>query len=88
MLKERGDIDRAEPLLRVSADAGDLPAAWRLAELLAERGDIDELRARVNAGDQFAGPELVKMLAKHGQDEEAQRLHRFGLNPDGSFASR
>ena len=32
-------------LLRVRADAGDEDAAWRLVELLAKRGDIDELRA-------------------------------------------
>ena len=42
--------------LRARADAGDEDAAKRLAELLADRGDLDEaeqiLRARANAGDE------------------------------------
>ena len=41
----------AIPLYRHAADAGDGHAAGRLAELLAERGDLDELRARADAGD-------------------------------------
>jgi hypothetical protein len=27
------------------------------------------------------------LLAKQGRDVEAERLRRFGLNPDGSIAS-
>ena len=38
--------------LRARADAGDRPAAERLAELLADRGDLDGLRARADAGDE------------------------------------
>ena len=41
----------AIPLYRHAADAGDAGAAWRLAELLAQRGDLDGLRARADAGD-------------------------------------
>ena len=37
--------------LRARADAGDGYAAERLADLLAERGDLDGLRARADAGD-------------------------------------
>ena len=37
--------------LRARADAGDESAAGRLADLLAERGDLDGLRARADAGD-------------------------------------
>ena len=100
--------------LRARADAGDQIAAWRLAELLAERGDLDgDLRARADAGDgtppggwpscwpsaaTWTGcapgstpatgcrRPLADLLIKQGRGEEAERLRRFGLNPDGSIA--
>ena len=81
-LRERGDLDG----LRARADAGDMNAAWRLSDLLAERGDLDGLRARADAGDWAAAAQLPKLLAREGRDEEAERLRRFGLNPDGSIA--
>ena len=60
-----------------------------LAELLAERGDLD--------GPQICAPgptpatrtsrgRLAELLIKQGRGEEAERLRRFGLNPDGSIA--
>ena len=58
----------------------------RLAELLAERGDLDGLRARADAGDGDAAARLADLLIKQGRSEEAERLRRFGLNPDGSIA--
>ena len=86
LLSPRGDLDE----LRLRADAGDRAAAWRLADLLAERGDLDELRARTDAGDEYAAARLGRLLAalliKQGRGEEAERLRRFGLNPDGSIA--
>ena len=48
--------------LRARADAGDEHAARRLAELLAERGDLDGaavLRARADAGDEYAASRLA-----------------------------
>ena len=39
---------------------------WQLAELLAERGDLDELRARADAGDGFAASQLAELLAQRG----------------------
>ena len=81
LLAEHGDLDG----LRARADAGDVLAAARLAGLLAERGDLDGLRARADAGDGRAA-ELANVLIKQGQGEEAERLRRFGLNPDGSIA--
>ena len=57
-----------------------------VADLLAERGDLDGLRARADAGDQDATRELSGLLIKQGRREEAERLRRFGLNPDGSIA--
>ena len=86
LLAERGDLDQ----LRARADAGDGAAAGRLAE----RGDLDQakqlLRARADAGDEHAAMQLAghlaALLARRGQGEEAERLRRFGLNPDGSIA--
>ena len=85
LLAERGDLDE----LRARADAGDEYAAGQLAELLADRGDLDGaeqiLRARADAGDGDAG-RLAGLLARRGQGAEAERVRRFGLNPDGSIA--
>ena len=82
LLAERGDLDG----LRARADAGDWHAARRLAGLLAERGDLDGLRTRANTGDRDAASQLPDLLIKQGSGEEAERLRRFGLNPDGSIA--
>ena len=83
LLEKRGNLDE----LRTRADAGDPFAAGRLAELLARRGDLDELRARAEAGDPDAAGRLVDLLTEQGRAKEAERLRRFGLNPDGSIAS-
>ena len=82
LLADRGDLDE----LRARTDAGDWSAAMRLARLLADRGDLDELRARTDAGDPFVGQRLPELLEKQGRGKEAERLRRFGLNPDGSIA--
>jgi len=82
LLAERGDLDG----LRAQADAGNEAAALRLAELLAGRGDLDGLRALADAGNEAAARRLADVLIKQGQGEEAERLRRFGLNPDGSIA--
>lgn len=66
-----------------------MSAAWVLAELLAERGDLDERRSRADAGDKDAAVRLAGLLIKQRQGEEgeeAERLRQFGLNPDGSIA--
>jgi hypothetical protein len=88
LLADRGDLDG----LRARADAGDGAAAKRLVGLLYERGDLDGLRARADAGDQEAASRLADLLCdqliEQGRGEEAERLRRFGLNPDGSIACR
>ena len=86
LLAECGDLDEAEQILRGLAEAGDECAAVALAGLLAERGDLDGLRVRVDVGDQDATRELSGLLVKQGRREEAERLRRFGLNPDGPIA--
>ena len=84
-LYERGDLDE----LRARADAGDGYAADLLADLLAEHRDLDGavqiLRARADAGAGDA-ERLAKLLTQQGRGKEAERLRRFGLNPDGSVA--
>jgi hypothetical protein len=86
LLAKRGDLDG----LRARADAGDDVAARRLARLLAKCGDLDGLRARADAGEEVAAERLAHLMAdrlmRQGQGEEAERLRRFGLNPDGSIA--
>ena len=86
LLAERGDLDE----LRARADTGNWEATRLLSGLLAERGDLDEaeqmLRARADAGDGDAAL-LASVLIKQGRGEEAERLRRFGLNPNGSIAS-
>ena len=48
---------------------------------------MDGLRAQVLTGDHYyAASQLADLLARQGRDEEAKRLHRFGLDPDGSTA--
>jgi hypothetical protein len=49
---------------------------------------VEELGGRATAGDPAAGDRLGDVLLRQGREEEAERLRRFGLNPDGSIASR
>jgi thioredoxin-like negative regulator of GroEL len=71
LLAERGDLARAEQILRDRASAGDGAAAGQLARLLAERGDLDEaeqvLRARADTGDAAARSSLADLLAEQGE---------------------
>ena len=90
LLARRGDLDE----LRTRADAGDGEAVWQLARQLADHGNLNWavqiLRARADAGDRLAASRLAYLLAdlltEQGRGEEAERLRRFGLDPDGSIA--
>ena len=93
LLGERGDLDEAAQILRALADADDEggedaaeEAARELAGLLGRHGDLDGLQARIEVGDWNAADELAELLTQLGRGEEAERLHRFGLAPDGSIA--
>ena len=86
LLAARGDLEEAVQILRGPADTGVMDAADLLADLLAMCGDLDGLRARVSVGHWHALDLLEDLLIDRGQDEEAQRLLGFGLNPDGSIA--
>ena len=75
----------AIPLYRHAADAGDGDAAGRLAELLAERGDLDGaeqiLRARADAGDGDAAWRLAELLAERGDLDGAEQICAPGPTP-------
>ena len=64
----------AIPLYRHAADAGEVGAAWGLANLLAGRGDLDGavqiMRARADAGDEAAARLLAMLLASRGALDE------------------
>jgi hypothetical protein len=71
--------------LRARAVADDGAAARELAG----RGDLDRaiqiMYLLADAGDGDADL-LTDLITKQGRGEEAERLRRFGLNPDGSIA--
>ena len=67
--------------------AGEVVAALRLAELLEAHGDLDGAAHVLRAiGDEATAEWLAELLTKQGRGEEAERLRRFGLNPDGSIS--
>ena len=86
LLAQPGDLDQ----LRSRAD--DSRAAWHLADLLTKHGNLNEaeqiLQKLADSGD-APGPladQLSDLLKKQCRREEAERLRRFGLNPEGSVA--
>ena len=75
-------------ILRARADAGDGDAAGRLAELLAERGDLDGLRARADAGDGDAASRLAGLLAERGDLDGAIQILRARADAGDGDAGR
>ncbi|MFJ3582939.1 hypothetical protein ACIPPS_12030 [Streptomyces sp. NPDC090127] len=75
----RGDTIALERLTHVAADA--LVTRGRFAEAFAL------LREGVDAGRKLAASELVGWLTRHGREDEADRLRRWGLDADGSVAA-
>ena len=67
--------------MRTRADAGDRDVAVELTELLAQRGDLDGLRAWADAGDN----EVAMLLAERGDLDELRARADAG---DGSAARR
>jgi hypothetical protein len=65
-------------LLRRLADDGNEEAADRLAELAADRGDLEELRRLVDEGNENAADRLAELAADRGDLEELQRLSDEG----------
>jgi hypothetical protein len=74
--------------LRARADSGDETAARRLADLLAERGDLDGLRARADVGDETAAWRLADLLAGRGDLDGAERILRARADAGDQDAAR
>jgi hypothetical protein len=55
----------AIPLYQYAADVGGVNAAEHLAELLANCGDLDTLRARADAGDRAAAVQLAMLMGEN-----------------------
>jgi hypothetical protein len=72
----------AIPLLRRAADAGNGDAARRLADLLVERGEVEEamavLRQLADAGSGYAADKLAGLLVERGDVEGLQQLADAG----------
>ncbi|WP_344350344.1 hypothetical protein [Catellatospora coxensis] len=85
------DHSRAENLRR-RADAGDGEAAWELAGLLRERGDIagvvTVLRHRANADDASAARELTRLLRERGDVDGAVAVLRRRADAGDREAAR
>ncbi|WP_214109625.1 tetratricopeptide repeat protein [Acrocarpospora catenulata] len=65
-LIDRGEHDGAIALLREPVRNGNSDAAWRLAQLLATLGRVDELRTLADDGSDYAGWLLSGQLARSG----------------------
>jgi thioredoxin-like negative regulator of GroEL len=87
LLAELGRVDE----LRARANNGDRPAAYRLADLLAEQGRPEEalavMQARVNAGDRYAAYKVADLLANLGRAEEALAIPRSRADAGDSDAA-
>ncbi|MFD5089918.1 hypothetical protein ACFWMR_04915 [Amycolatopsis thailandensis] len=81
--ERRGRDHEALALHQQLADSGGVVAAYRLAGLLAEQGQVDELRARAEHGD----ARYAVSLAKLGQFEDAIRLLRPHADNHDEFAT-
>jgi hypothetical protein len=82
----------AIPLYRRAADVGDEKAAWLLAQLLEERGDLDGaeqiLRAQADAGNADAAYALADLLAQRGDLDRAIQIVRVQADAGRASASR
>ena len=71
------DPDRL--VLRQLGDEGNEEAQRRLAELAAERGDLEELRRLADEGVEEAQDRLTELAAGRGDLEELRRLADEGV---------
>jgi hypothetical protein len=68
-------------------DSGDIDPAGELADLFVSSNRIGDLKAEIQAGNRCAGRRLVDVLTAQGKFEQADRIRRYGLNPDGTIAT-
>ena len=55
--------------------------------LLVERGDLDGLRARADAGDEYVTRELADLLAECGDLDEAEQILRGLADAGDEYAA-
>jgi predicted negative regulator of RcsB-dependent stress response len=72
LLAEQEQFEDAIRLLRLHANNDCWNASVRLAELLAELGQVEQLRARADNGDTNAANRLTELLANDGQIAELE----------------
>jgi hypothetical protein len=77
--------------LRQGVENDDHNVTWRLVDLLAARGEVDQalptLYDMVNWGIPSGDTRLIAALVELGRSKEAHQLARFGLTADGHIAS-
>jgi hypothetical protein len=77
LLRQHEDLYEAEQLLRDHADVLGPLFQFELAELLAEKGDVDQLRTQADArGGGHAARRLADVLADRGDLDEAEQVLR------------
>ncbi|MEV7095480.1 hypothetical protein AB0M80_21810 [Amycolatopsis sp. NPDC051045] len=69
----RGRDHDAIALYQELADRDDDFPAFRLADLLFEQGEVEQLRARADNGDGHAAVRLAELLVERGQVDELER---------------
>ncbi len=89
-------ISEAEVLFRLAGGSGSSESELALAEFLLRHGRSKEaetnLRRVLVRGSYLFGVEqtaaelLERLLSERGRADEFERIHRFGLEPDGSTA--
>jgi hypothetical protein len=87
--RDRQRVGNRGPGREPAACIGELVAVLLGPGLLAKRGDLDELRARADAGDKNAAWDLAGLLAKRGSRRPAGRaLFRMGVTESGTIWGR
>ncbi|WP_203788294.1 tetratricopeptide repeat protein [Paractinoplanes rishiriensis] len=83
-----GKKQHAVSLYRRLARTGHSHARWRLAALLAEDGQLDELRERAVAGDRYAARRHAALLVDRGRVDDAIEVLRAEVDAGNRPAAR
>ncbi|MET8000987.1 tetratricopeptide repeat protein [Nonomuraea glycinis] len=82
LLAGEKDLDGLNELVHIPGSF----TSKEVCAILAEHGDIEQLKSYTMAGMPASGFYLMEALKRHGRAEEGQRLKRHGLRPDGQIA--
>ncbi|MEU7067302.1 hypothetical protein [Streptomyces sp. NPDC046161] len=88
LLVRVGRADEAVAVARRWADGRNRLADAHVADLLAELGDVEALRARAATGNVNSIGRLANLLARRGQRDEAIRLFMPYINTERGAADR